>query len=265
MTNLRESIFQSGKNKIKNGCSWAWFVFFSQIPFVFWYAKGGFALHPIVVMLPLVGLLNFNVEKRGFDGVGLRIERLGRSLLLSLIFAGFSFAGRCIALKLEGLSLYPITSSDAIGPALLEAFLVDVFIIALWEEIVNRGYIQTRLQAVWGFWGVVITSLLFATLHIPSMLLDYENDFLRVAVRFFETGLAGFALGYVYWRSKSVLSTIAIHGLNNFVITGVFPLLSGLSAQHLVFNQIHFHILWLVGQVIVTTLVARTFFIKEGI
>jgi len=136
--------------RLKSGVYWAWFAFFAQIPFVFWYAKGGPALHPIVVMLPLVGLLNFKVEKRGLEGIGLRLVRPARSLLLALIFAVLSCAGWWLALQIEGLALHPATGTATMGRALLEAFLVDVFIIALWEEVVNRGYIQTRLQAAWG-------------------------------------------------------------------------------------------------------------------
>jgi membrane protease YdiL (CAAX protease family) len=177
-----------------SGITWAWFTFLTQIPFVFWYAKGGPALHPIVVMLPLVGLLNFNVEKRGPEGVGFRLVRPGRSLLLAMIFAALSCIGWWLALQIEDLP-FQATGNDAIGRHLIESFFVDVFIIALWEEVVNQGYIQTRLQSAWGIKGVIVTAILFATMHIPSALLEHDNDILRPGIRFFETGMAGFALG----------------------------------------------------------------------
>jgi membrane protease YdiL (CAAX protease family) len=248
------------KEDIPRGVSWAWFVFFSQIPFVFWFAKGGPALHPIVVMLPLVGILNFYVEKRDWEGLGLRLVNPGRSLLLALLYSGLSILGKTISLNLERVSLQVRAIATKHIWELVLSFLVGVFIIALWEEIVNRGYIQTRLQTAWGFWGVIVATLLFAAMHIPSALLGYGNDLSKVAVRFLEVGLAGFALGYIYWRSRSVLTTIAIHGLNNFAVTGVLPLLTGVSAQKITMNQSTFQLVWLTGQVVLISCLSNTIF-----
>ena len=127
--------------------------------------------------------------------------------------------GLIIAMRVEGLSssaaqLPPVSK---VARLLLISFLIRVFIIALWEEFANRGYIQNRLQAAWGFPGMIVASLLFATLHIPSSLIEYNNDLLKALFRFMEVGLAGFVLGYVYWKTRSVLICIAIHGLNNFI------------------------------------------------
>jgi membrane protease YdiL (CAAX protease family) len=263
---LPESICPSTSAKVKRGSSWAWFVFFVQTPFVVWYAQGVVPIHPIVFMLPLVGLLNFKVEKRGQIGLGVRLVGPGRSLLLALTYTSLSVTGWLIRLRLEGLTLKaPALTAEMIW-TLVESLLVGVFIIALWEEVINRGYIQTRLQAAWGFWGVIVTSLLFAVMHVPSALLDYDNDVIKASLRFVQTGLVGFALGYVYWRSRSILTTIAIHGLNNFV-TGALPVLSGVSYRELFFNQTPFQILWLVGQVGLTLLLSHVMFkrvFKEG-
>jgi membrane protease YdiL (CAAX protease family) len=143
---------------------------------------------------------------------------------------------------------------------LTASFFVSVFIIALWEEIVNRGYIQTRLQTARGFWGVIVATLLFAAMHVPSALLDYENDLMKVAIQFIEAGLGGLVYGFVYWCTRSVLTTIAIHGLNNFFVTGLLPLLTGISAQQVIFKQSAFQLVWLIGQVGVAVLFARIFF-----
>ena len=248
----------------KLGIFWAWFVFFTQIPFVFWYATGKLALHPIVIMLPLAGLLNFKVEKRKYEGVGLGLVSFRRTVLLTMIFVGLSCIGWWIVIQLEGLVLSSPSNTRAILPRIMEAFLVDVFIIALWEEIINRGYIQTRLQAVWGIWGVVLTSLMFAALHVPSALLDWGNDILMVLFRYLETGLVGFSFGYAYWRSRSVITSITMHGLNNFVITGILPIMSGISTRELSNCQHSFQILWLVGQIVLTVFITGYLFEERG-
>jgi membrane protease YdiL (CAAX protease family) len=250
---------QSGESCIRRGHFLVWFVFFAQIPFVFWYAKGTTTLHPIVIMLPLVGRLNFKVEKRGWEGIGLRGVQPVRSLFLALVFAALSAIGWIIGLRLNSSKLcIPAVTIETIWD-LGKSFLVGMFIIALWEEFVNRGYIQTRLQASWGFWGVFVTSLLFAAMHIPSTLLDYDNDDLQASLRFLETGLAGFALGFVYWRTRSVLTTIAIHGLNNFASSPLF-LLGGVAHQQLSFNQLVFQLPRMIGQILIMLLLCRILF-----
>ncbi len=245
------------KDSIMPGASWAWFAFFTQIPFVIWYAQDRSPLHPIVVMLPLVGILNFYVEKRNRDGLGLSLVQPGRSLLIALLYVGLSILGNIITLKLNGLMFQLQTITGEIAWQLVLSFFEGVFIIALWEEILNRGYIQTRLQAAWGFWGVIVTTVLFAAMHIPSALLDYENNIPKVAIRFVEAGLTGFILGFVYWRTKSVLNTIVIHGLNNFAIFGLLPVLTTIPTFQIIDYQMHFHLFWLIGQVVVTLLISR--------
>jgi membrane protease YdiL (CAAX protease family) len=135
---------------------------------------------------------------------------------------------------------------------------VSVFIIALWEEVVNRGYIQTRLQTSWGCWGVIVTTLLFASMHIPSALLDYGNPYPRVILRFLEAGLTGFVLSYLYWYTGSVVTTIAVHGMNNFAASLLF-VFTGVTHQQLFFNQTSFQLPWLVAQAGMVLLLSRIF------
>jgi hypothetical protein len=60
-------------------------------------------------------------------------------------------------------------------------------------------------------------------MNIPSTLLDYDNDDLRALLRFLETVLlTSFVLGSIYWRKRSVKTTIAIHGLNNIALSLLF-------------------------------------------
>jgi membrane protease YdiL (CAAX protease family) len=260
---VRETLHPATDGPARGEILRAILVFLVQIPFVVGYSSGSSPIHPIVVMLPLVGLLNSKLEERGPEGLGLIVVRPLRSLLLALLYAGLSFGGWLISLHLKGAQMRgPHLTAMPAWP-ILESFLVGVFIIALWEEVLNRGYIQTRLQAAWGFWGIVVTALLFAAVHVPSALLDYDHDWWKTLLRFMQSGVAGFALGYVYWRARSVLTTIAIHGLNNFA-TGIFLLLTGLTTQEMLFDQPAVQLPWLVGQAGLTMLLARALFHRRG-
>jgi membrane protease YdiL (CAAX protease family) len=234
-------------------------VFAAQIPITIACAAGMLPVHPIVIMLPLVGLLNGQIERRGPEGLGLTIVHPVRSLVLALAFALSGFVGRVIALALgyAPLHLAPL-AGGTVGP-LARDFAVDLFIIALWEEIVNRGYIQTRLQAVQGFWGVVVTTLLFASLHMPSALGDYGWT-PAVLLRFVETSLAGFMLGYLYWWTGSVWPTILVHGLRNFATLSLIQHLSGITATRMLITKAPFQLLWLVGEMGLMLCVCRPVF-----
>jgi len=244
---------------MKRGVLWAGVVYLVQIPILVGCVAGLIPLHPIVILLPLVGLLNGKVEGKGREGLGLVIVRPGRSLLLALLFAALCFGGSLIVFGLEDVPLQPPPLTAETIWSLIGEFAVDVFIIALFEEVVNRGYIQTRLQAVWGFWGVIVATLLFASLHLPSAFLDFGYDLSTALAYFVLTGLAGFMLGYVYWRTGSVLTTIAIHGLRNFA-WGVSLRLGGVTAARMHVSQTAFQLLWLLAQVGLMLLLCRALF-----
>jgi membrane protease YdiL (CAAX protease family) len=238
-------------------------IFAVQIPTTIAITVGLLPVHPIVIMLPLVGLLNGQIEGKGARGLGLTIVQPVRSLLLALAFALLGFVGRLIVLGLDHVPLHmPPLTGAAIG-SLTRDLAVDLFIIALWEEIVNRGYTQTRLQAAWGFPGVVITALLFASLHVPSALQDYGWG-PEVLYRFGQTGLASLMLGYLYRWTGSVLPTIALHGLRNFTMISLPYYVSGVTAARLLVSQIPFQLLWLVGEVSLMLLVCRPVFGERG-
>jgi len=220
-------------------------VFIIQIPIVYYYYKGNFPIHPIVLMLPIIGILNFSFEKRDFSGLGLRLEKPGKSLLIAFCYAVLSFIGWFFALEYRNAQ-WPISSPQFWGD-IVESFLVSVFIVAVFEELVCRGYIQTRIQASFGFVGVMITSLLFGILHIPSAFIDFHGEFSDVILRFFETTFGGFILGFLYWKSRSVFSTITVHGLRNFV-SGIVYIISGVSTQELFVHYPMFLMFWLVVQ-----------------
>jgi membrane protease YdiL (CAAX protease family) len=244
---------------VKRGILWAVVVYLVQIPILIACVLGLIPLHPIVIMLPLVGLLNSKVERRAREGLGLVLVRPGPSLLLALLFAVLSFAGRLIVLRMDGVALrLPPPTVDTIL-SLSRDFAIGVFIIALWEEIVNRGYVQTRLQEAWGFWGVIVTTLLFASLHLPSAFADYGCHLPRVLFRFVQTGLSGLVLGYVYWHTGSVLPTIALHGLSNFA-GSISSHLGGVAAVHVRVSHMPFQLLWLIAQAGFMLLACRALF-----
>jgi membrane protease YdiL (CAAX protease family) len=72
------------------------------------------------------------------------------------------------------------------------------------EELLFRGYIQTRLSQRWGRWiGIVVTAALFGLLHMDPV------------QSVFAFGVALF-LGWITERTGSIRPAMASHAFNNF-------------------------------------------------
>jgi hypothetical protein len=234
--------------QMKSQILFAFVIYLVEVAVVVGYVVDWIPVHPIVLMLPLVGMINYRVEGNSHKELGLVLTRSVCPFLLVLVLATLSLGEHLIRLRLEGISLQPVPftfSAVTIG-SLAKDLSIDLFIIALWEEIVTRGYIQTRLQRAWGLWGVAAAALLFALLHLPSALADGALP--EAALRFFQTGLSGFVLSYLYWKTGSVLPAILLHGLRNFAGSLVSHL-SGLSYAQVIAVQVPFQLLWSVGEV----------------
>ena len=249
--------------RTKRGLILAFFAYLIQFPVLLGGMQGWFPIHPVIIFPPLLGLINAKIEKRGLEGLGLILPHPLRSLLLALILAlplsvsfVHIFALDRIAFSFPGIDI--IVFFD-----LLKDFAIAVFIIAMWEEFVSRGYIQTRLQEVWGFIGVSLSAVMFATLHIPSAVFEFKYEPQMVLLNFFEMLVPGFMLSMIYWKTRSTLTTIAVHGFRNFIFAVAMEY-SGLGARetHLIHPVVQ--ILWRSCEVLVALLLLRLLFPDEG-
>ena len=84
-------------------------------------------------------------------------------------------------------------------------FIIAVVVIApVGEEILFRGFLQQFLEQHWKdvTRAVLITSLFFAMIHL--------NPYWMVQIYFL-----GIILGFLAWRTQSVIPSLILHGLNN--------------------------------------------------
>jgi len=81
--------------------------------------------------------------------------------------------------------------------------LSAVIFASIFEEMIFRGFLQSSLERVWRPSAAIITSsLIFAVIHFNPWW-------------FFQILLLGFLLGYLAWRSQSIIPGIILHGINN--------------------------------------------------
>ncbi len=155
----------------------------------------------VVVLMRAVGY-------RAAD-VGLNFNRLPIQLVVALTGVVF------------GVVEYFILTEEA-GEAYLllgETPLLAGFILLVCtgfvEELIFRGVLQRSAVAMWGWWGIIYVSLLFASVHmIHGSAIDIAFVFV-IAVFF----------AWVVKRTGSLLGVTLSHGITNIVLYLVAPLL----------------------------------------
>jgi membrane protease YdiL (CAAX protease family) len=120
-----------------------------------------------------------------------------------------------------GLALIPIASqiSNRLGSVIVAVIYFYLF-VALSEEILFRGYIQSRLNSVfgrprhifgirWG-WGLIVSSVLFGLWHW-----GWNPEMFKWS-HVLWTMLAGLIFGIVREKSESVIAPAILHGIMNY-------------------------------------------------
>lgn len=120
---------------------------------------------------------------------------------------------------------------DWIVPDALNILIIGVlfeFLVSIAEELSFRGYILPCMEKSFGRWkAIFMTSVLFAALHIPSILF-LSLPLFNASVMFLTVIMAGILLSLFYF-TKGLKSSIGFHFSWNFFQYHVFSLRSGLG------------------------------------
>ncbi|MFC2020317.1 lysostaphin resistance A-like protein [Chloroflexota bacterium] len=174
----------------------------ANIPQVWWYPIIYVPL--LVAALQVIRLLGYRLGQ-----IGLNVKRISTQLALAL--TGFVF----------GMAEYFILIEEAevTGPVLQETWLLSAFLLLVCtgfvEELIFRGVLQRSAVQLFGWWGIVYVSLLFAVVHwIHNSLLDIVYVFF-VALFF----------GWAVKKTGSLFGVTLSHGIANIVLFLIAPLL----------------------------------------
>lgn len=115
-----------------------------------------------------------------------------------------------------------VAGKATIGNA-ISALLFYVFFLGLGEELLFRGYIQSRLNAAWGRpfqfygvkwgWGIIITSVLFGFMHVLNIYSLIMGDWHLEPWWGLWTFFAGLVNGFVREKTGSIVAPTILHGL----------------------------------------------------
>lgn len=159
----------------------------------------------IVYALPTV----FFCRLRGTDyAKGLRLRLFRANHLLFMLLALIAMIAGSALINLGVFTIFPDSSASALtsvntqGENLLFAVIALAVLPALTEEFLFRGVILTEYQTVSVPFAVLMSSLLFAMMHLNPM---------RLPAYFF----CGILLAIVAYATRSVFAPMLVHVLNN--------------------------------------------------
>jgi membrane protease YdiL (CAAX protease family) len=137
---------------------------------------------------------------------------LGLLAVLYVVSAIVSFLGVSTAES-------QITATGRENPAyLLYLIPVTILLVGPTEELIFRGIVQGTFSRAYGpVVGVVGASVVFSSIHLPSLLGSGSGQFATLAIIFALGGL----LGVLYEVTDNILVPIVVHGLYNAVQFGL--------------------------------------------
>jgi len=176
----------------------------ANIPQIWWY--------PITyVPLLAASIVVMRLLKYSPHQAGLSLKRLPIQLVVMLTGVVFGVA-EYIILRPEAV-VPELTWQVAWLPALM--FLLCTGFV---EEFIFRGVLQRSAVEVFGGWGIVYVSLLFATLHM-GFLSWIDVAFVFIVALFF---------GWMVKKTGSLLGVTLSHGITNIVLYLVAPFFANL-------------------------------------
>jgi membrane protease YdiL (CAAX protease family) len=123
--------------------------------------------------------------------------------------------------------IFLLPSAANVGQPLAQkaivTFLFYALFVAFGEEILFRGYMQSRLNEAFGKpyrffgvafgWGAIIASILFGLMHVGIFRWILGVNTLVTIAWGFWTFFAGLVSGYVREKSGGILAPAVLHGL----------------------------------------------------
>jgi len=151
--------------------------------------------------------MNLRLNEIGFIRGPIRIQLL-------VAVCGFLF-GAVEYLILSPLAGYkPLITEFSLGTFWLPALILLVF-TGFTEELILRGLLQRVFGSVFGLWGLIYISTVFAVLHVGY------NSVADVAFVF----VIGLLFALVVKRTGSLWGVTLSHGITNIVLYMIMPVL----------------------------------------
>jgi len=177
-----------------------------------------FIFKPLVFVLPVLWYVRLK-EGRDLDSIGLTKKNFLSSAKIGLgICAVFLLEGVLSHLvKYGGFNLSAMTSIS--GPSMV-LFLILSFATAFSEEVLNRGFLFSRLLEASGklWFSAIVSSFMFVAFHVPLLLTTLQFHGLTLIIYFWTILVIGVVNCLLYSTKKSLVAPILIHFFWNITV-----------------------------------------------
>lgn len=138
-------------------------------------------------------------------GFNININQLIQAFVLGGIFIALAFVAYNIIGLIE-IKHLPFDTSEFLTITLF------LFIAALCEEVIFRGFFMVMMQKYVGnFWAIILSSLIFSLFHIYNPHVTF--------IGLLEIFLAGIAIAYAYFKTGNIWFVAVMHFAWNYVQT----------------------------------------------
>jgi membrane protease YdiL (CAAX protease family) len=157
----------------------------------------------LILLLPMIVVLL--VSRQRLADIALTQENLGRNL-------GFGALVSFVLVLVLGI-LSPFLGGGFAGFSTATIFLfLSYVVIAFGEELVFRGYLQTRLVAKNGtIIGLCMATLFYALYNVPLGFFCYGGDIWLALVYGAWRLSSGLIYGYTFHRSQNIVPSVILH------------------------------------------------------
>lgn len=155
------------------------------------------------------------IKKQNLESIGFSRKNLKKSIILGVIFGLVVLLVNLIPGLMSGKILNTL-------PNLLVNLLYYLVIIALVEEIIFRGYIQTRIYGLVKkpILAILLTAFLFMSIHIPfQMYVNHMNFILYISSNYITlvfTFIWHIVLNFLYTKYNSIVAPTIFHTIMNW-------------------------------------------------
>lgn len=165
------------------------------------------------ILLVVVALLFVKLNKNSLDTIGLYKGKWKKSFIVGIVLAAIFFINNCGVYLMNGYKLIDIKE--------IAFFAIYFLSVSLCEELVFRGYINTRINGLiknkW--FAIVCSGILFVIMHFPYRMIAYGMSLETLTIGSFSWILDLFIthciLSFVYIKTNSIYGSVIPHWISN--------------------------------------------------